>query len=88
MLPKGHYFHELKRDPTRALPTLRAGSNSYYHYETPRRLFDAELKLGSSYPMDYNFVTNQVIYLVGMSVPPVMMAQIASKIYEQWLSKI
>ena len=85
---KGHYFQELKLDPNRALPTLRAGSNSYYHYETPRRLFDDELKLGSSYPMDYNFVTNQVIYLVGMSVPPVMMAQIATEIYTQWLSKI
>lgn len=85
---KGHYFQELKLDPNRALPTLRAGSNSYYHYETPRRLFDDELKLGGSYPMDYNFVTNQVIYLVGMSVPPVMAAQIAKQVYEQWLSKI
>ena len=85
---KGHYFQELKLDPNRALPTLRAGSNSYYHYKTPRRLFDDELKLAGSYPMDYNFVNNQVIYLVGMSVPPVMTAQIATEIYEQWLSSL
>ena len=86
--PKGHYFQELKLDPNRALPTLRAGSNSYYHYETPRRLFDDEIKLGGSYPMDYNFMRNPVIYLVGMSVPPLMTARLANEIYIQWLSKI
>jgi len=47
-----------------------------------------ELKLAGSYPLDYDFVGNKTDYLIGMSVPPVMMAQIASKIYEQWLSKI
>lgn len=86
--PKGHYFQELKLDPNRALPTLRAGSNSYYHYETPRRLFDDEIKLGGSYPMDYNFMRNPVIYLVGMSVPPLMTARLANELYNQWLTKI
>jgi DNA (cytosine-5)-methyltransferase 1 len=85
---KGHYFQELKLDPNRALPTLRAGSNSYYHYEIPRRLLDDEIKLGGSYPLDYNFMNNQVIYIVGMSVPPVMTAQIASQVYDQWLNKL
>lgn len=86
--PKGHFFQELKLDPNRALPTLRAGSNSYYHYETPRRLFDDEIKLGGSYPMDYNFMRNPVIYLVGMSVPPLMTARLANELYNQWLTKI
>jgi DNA (cytosine-5)-methyltransferase 1 len=40
-----------------------------------------------SYPLDYKFNTDNV-YIIGMSVPPVMTAQIASNIYEQWLSKI
>jgi len=86
--PKGHYFQELKLDPNRALPTLRAGSNSYYHYEIPRRLYDKEICLGGSYPLDYNFVNNAVIYLIGMSVPPLMIAQIADEIYEQWLKHL
>jgi DNA (cytosine-5)-methyltransferase 1 len=85
---KGHYFQELKLDRNRALPTLRAGSNSYYHYEEERRLYDIEIILGGSYPKDYNFLSIKPIYLIGMSVPPVMTAQIASNIYEQWLSKI
>jgi len=49
---------------------------------------DTELKLGGSYPLDYDFIKNKVSYLVGMSVPPVMTAQIATRIYEQWLSKL
>lgn len=49
---------------------------------------ETELKLAGSYPLDYNFNENKVDYLVGMSVPPVMAAQIANQIYLQWLSKI
>ncbi len=40
-----------------------------------------------SYPVDYKFNTDN-IYMIGMSVPPVMTAQIASNIYNQWLSKL
>jgi len=85
---KGHYFQELKLDRNRSLPTLRAGSNSYYHYEEERRLYDIEIILGGSYPTDYNFCNNKPIYLIGMSVPPIMIARIADEIYSQWLSKI
>ena len=40
-----------------------------------------------SYPLDYKFNTDNV-YIIGMSVPPVMTAQIATNIYEQWLNKL
>ena len=39
-----------------------------------------------SFPLDYEFITNDVKYIIGMSVPPVMTAQIANQIYKQWLS--
>lgn len=54
----------------------------------PRYLNDTEIKLIGSYPDDYNFTGNQVAYLVGMSVPPVMTAQIATRVYEQWLKPL
>jgi len=85
---KGHMFQEFKLHPDRVLPTIRAGSNSYYHYINDRKLYDDEIMLAGSYPLDYEFVNNQPIYMVGMSVPPVMTAQIASRIYDQWLSKM
>ena len=41
----------------------------------------------TTFPLDYEY-ENKKQYICGMSVPPVMMAQIASKIYEQWISKL
>lgn len=49
-------------------------------------LNDSELMQVGTYPLDYDFINVKTDYLVGMSVPPVMTAQIASRIYEQWLS--
>jgi DNA (cytosine-5)-methyltransferase 1 len=39
----------------------------------------------STFPQDYNFINQDVRYVCGMSVPPNMMANIASEIYKQWL---
>lgn len=39
----------------------------------------------SSFPQDYDFVTADVQFVCGMSVPPNMMANIASEVYRQWL---
>lgn len=44
-------------------------------------------KIGS-YPLDYKFTDRNWGYLIGMSVPPVMTAQIATRIYEQWLKDL
>jgi DNA (cytosine-5)-methyltransferase 1 len=85
--PKGSYFNEVKTHPDKVLPTIRANGLPY-DYEIERVLFDDETKMAGTFPLDYNFIENKVVYLVGMSVPPVMTAQIASEIYSQWLSKI
>jgi DNA (cytosine-5)-methyltransferase 1 len=53
-----------------------------------RYLSNTELKLIGTYPTDYDFLGNKPSYLIGMSVPPVMTAQIATEIYNQWLSKL
>lgn len=82
---KWHFFQELKLDPEKPLPTLRAWSNSYYHYSLPRRLFDSEIIKWWSFPSDYNFLKQQPIYIIWMSVPPIMMAQVASEVYSQLL---
>ena len=46
---------------------------------------DNEYKIIGTYPLDYNFKKIEPKYLIGMSVPPVMTAQIATEIYNQWL---
>lgn len=44
-------------------------------------------KIGS-FPLDYKYIHSNQLYLVAMSVPPLMIAQIAKRIYDQILSKI
>ena len=57
-------------------------------FDRPRYRNYDELCDCGSYPKDYDFKGNKPYYMIGMSVPPVMTAQIASRIYEQWLSKL
>ena len=59
---------------------FRAYDNSWFS--------DNDYILTGSYPLDYNFLSNKPQYLIGMSVPPIMTAQIATEINNQWLSKI
>lgn len=70
------------------VPTLAAKPESTVAYHKPSFLSDAECVLASSFPMDYDFCGQRPNYVCGMSVPPVMMAQVANQIYKQWLSKI
>jgi len=58
-------------------------SNPHYHPEQMRRLNHEEEKMIGTFPLDYNFLNNSPRYLIGMSVPPVMMAQVANEVYNQ-----
>ena len=63
--------------------TIVSGSD-FIKYHKPEHLSDKELCQIGSYPLDYNFGTLQPKYLIGMSVPPVVMAQISHQIYLQY----
>jgi DNA (cytosine-5)-methyltransferase 1 len=96
----GHSYCSLKVEYNNVLPTILSNQriNSFksaglIHPKQFRKLNNVEFCLGGSYPLDYDFSVgkknaNFVGYLIGMSVPPVAMAQIASEIYNQWLSKL
>jgi DNA (cytosine-5)-methyltransferase 1 len=69
--------------------TIAAGADSIpIRYDFPNRITMDECKLIGTYPLDYNFDNLEANYLIGMSVPPVMTAQIANQIKIQWLDKI
>lgn len=71
------------------LPTLPAKGNSCsILFDKPIRLSKMEWLLGSTFPLDYNFCKLKPEYVSGMSVPPVMMANIATQIKIQWLNEI
>lgn len=72
-------------------PTILA---SYSQKATPmpewemRWLSREDICKVSSFPLDYDFGSQKPHYVCGMSVPPIMIAQIATQVYEQWLIKI
>jgi len=82
--PKGSMFNAKKLHPQKVINTIANGS-CLFHYSKIKLLSNNELKLSGSYPLDYNFKKVKPIYLIGMSVPPVMTAQIAHQVYLQWL---
>jgi len=63
-------------------------SKNLFHPHFKRRLNKKEKISIQTFPIDYNFNDTDFNYMLGMSVPPVMMAQIATRVYNHWLSKI
>jgi DNA (cytosine-5)-methyltransferase 1 len=53
-------------------------------YDEFRSINKEEACMVQSFPLDYDFTTKQYGYLIGMSVPPIMIAQVSSEIYNQW----
>ena len=87
--PKGSFFNSTKAHKNKILNTITASNGGITsHYKRANHISDKSLKLAGSFPLDYNFLNNKPKYIIGMSVPPVMIAQIANQIYKQWLSKI
>jgi len=85
---KSMYFSQsfLYKDKTPG--TLTSHEDSQVLFDAPKYMSKNEACKAGSYPLDYNFLKLKPHYLIGMSVPPVMTAQIAKQVYEQWLSII
>lgn len=69
-------------------PILTGKEACLIHFDKPLYLGKSEVCLISSFPQDYDFCGQSPHYVCGMSVPPVMMAQVASRVYDYWLQKI
>jgi len=86
---KEKFFSYSKSDLNKPFKTILSQYDSgEFRPDMPTHFHVEDIINGGSFPKDYNFLKLKPQYLIGMSVPPVMKAQIASKIYEQWLSKI
>lgn len=83
---KRSHFNYMVMNPKAPAYTIIAKDKTLIHNNG--FLTELEIKSAGTYAQDYNFNGLKTQYLVGMSVPPVMTAQIASRIYEQWISKL
>lgn len=85
----GSNFSSMRLSDNEVCNTITANQcEGFFHSTEKRKISDNECKLIGTYPFDYNFKGLRPMYLIGMSVPPVMTAQIANQIKLQWLDKI
>lgn len=77
-------FDTIKLDPNKPSCTIST-HNHTLHWRERRRISDHEAIRISTFPIDYNFGKVRAKYVLGMSVPPVMMKRLAAEINKQWL---
>ena len=82
--PNGFTDHLVNE--TDVCPTI-TGGGKFLCKNYPRWFNKTEYCQCGTYPLDYNFNGIEPKYLIGMSVPPVMTAQIANQIAIQWFNK-
>lgn len=69
--------------------TITATNNNLVLANQPRFINPREVVAASTFPRDYKFASlSQLQFMCGMSVPPVMTANIAFEIYSQWLKPL
>lgn len=70
------------------VPDTLTAASSYYRADERSYLSQEDFRNISTFPQDYDFCGVNVQYVCGMSVPPNMMAHIATQIWSQWLTCI
>jgi len=82
---EGYFSHTLiYSNEVAGTITANTGSGAIV-YEKKRHMTEREVLLCSSFPTDYDHGSFDPKYMAGMSVPPVMTAQVATRVLEQWL---
>lgn len=80
---KGSGFTDNIVHDSNVAPTITSGGKQFRAIDKSW-FSDYDFKVCGTYPLDYNFKKINPKYLIGMSVPPIMTAQIAHQIYLQW----
>lgn len=84
---QAYFGSKIQYDNEIPFTVIASSSSPIIKSDEPLEISKNEVCQIGTYPLDYNFKSVDTKYLIGMSVPPVMTAQIAHQIYLQWLSK-
>lgn len=81
------WFNNYKLNDLVPSCTLSSSHANFTHWDVCRKLTYREWKRLGSFPDDYQAKTDKIgKYMIGMSVPPKMMYEVAKAVIEQWLS--
>ena len=78
----GSHFSFRKINPLKPFPTV-VSSNHFLHWERPYFISDELLIKCSSFPRDYKFQYRPPSYILGMSVPPLMIHRLSKQVINQ-----
>lgn len=73
---------------TNRIPSTLTAGGGMVRFDVPGNPSDKDLITIQTFPQDYDFCGNDVGYVCGMSVPPLMMRGVAKEVQRQLLDKI
>jgi len=82
---KKSWFNHCLVHEKNVMPTIPAGHDCLWRYEEKEHCSNEDIRNGSSFPRDYNFGKMDVAYICGMSVPPVMIKRLMTRLIESGL---
>ena len=89
--PKGSWFNSIKLGPNKTSNTVCASASrsasGLYHWSEPRQFTPREYGRFQSFPDNYKCPISNLVYILGMSVPPYMMNRISKQVQLQWLDR-
>ena len=78
---KGKYFTNMIIHDEQVAPTITSAGDFFRYYDR-MKLSKEDFRNVQSFPQDYDFKKMDVQYVCGMSVPPNMMANVATEVFE------
>ena len=82
---KRMYFNHIVVHDKKVMPTIPAGHSCIYSFSEKTLVSDKTIINSSSFPYDYKFGKQNIWYLCGMSVPPLMIKRIMNRLIESGL---
>lgn len=79
------WFQAMVLDDDKVMPTIRAKMTDIFRRKEKTRVTWQDVRNSQTFPQDFNFcpnTDNQVGYICGMSVPPVMIKRIVTRLIE------
>lgn len=79
---KRMFFNSIVHYEDDVLHTCTGDHCAMYDYQTKARVSDKSMANAATFPQDYDFCGRSIQYICGMSVPPIMMKRVATRLIE------
>ena len=84
------FFNSIICHNNNVFPTVSAGHNCLFDYENKTAVSAHDIISSQTFPEDYNFINvsfSNINYVCGMSVPPLMIKRIVTRLIESGVFK-